>query len=293
MEVDGGYDGLIRPVRNTLSRYRVASRLSALFDVTLGPLALLTLVLVLLEFTVTLRPPWGQVVLYMQLGIWAVFAAAFLIEMALAPKKQRYLRKNWIVALSLMIPALRVFRVAKAVRILRTTRAARSIVVARALATLNRATRALREFLQFSQLVYLAALSVLVVALAAGLTYYLERGVSDSPLRSLGEALWWAAAVFTTVSIQHEPVSGEGRVVAVLLRLYGVAVIGYFTARLAVFLLGGQAAKDKASASDVEGLRAEILGLREELRLARDEDLAAGREKSGEIQTSGDRVRPP
>jgi voltage-gated potassium channel len=274
---DSIYGSLTEPVRDTLSRYRVASRLSAGFDVVLGPLALVTLILVVLEFTVSLGEPWGDVVIYGQLCIWVVFAFAFLVEMAVAPKKLRYLRRNWIVALSLMIPALRVFRVAKAVRILRTARAARSLIVARALAALNRTTRALREFLKFSQLVYLTALSVLVVMLSAAVVFYLERGVVDSPIQSLGDSLWWAAAVITTVNIQQEPVSAEGRVVAILLRLYGVAVIGYFTARLAVFLLGGSAAKDKASTADVTALREEIRGLRQELRLTRTdgEDAAA------------------
>ena len=38
--------------------------------------------------------------------IWAVFVVDFIIRFTLAPKKVRFLKKNWLVALSLLLPAL-------------------------------------------------------------------------------------------------------------------------------------------------------------------------------------------
>jgi len=53
---------------------------------------------------------------------------------------------------------------------------------------------------------------------------------------SLGDALWWAAVTTTTVGYGDvSPVTGEGRLIAVVLMLVGIAVVGVFTATLASF----------------------------------------------------------
>jgi voltage-gated potassium channel len=240
--------------------------LSSFFDVTLGPLALVTLVLLIVELLFSLRPPWDDIVYSAQIAIWAVFLVAFVIEIALAPKKLLYLRRNWLLVLALFLPALRVFRAAQALRVLRVSRVARGLTVARGLATVSRATRTVRSFLGFSQMAYLGALVVIVWIAAGGLVYWLE-GDRGSGFDSVADSLWWSASVITTVGISIEPETEEGRFVAILLRVFGVAVIGYVTARLAAFFLGGsQASSAKGTTGEVEALRREIAALRAELK---------------------------
>ncbi len=51
---------------------------------------------------------------------------------------------------------------------------------------------------------------------------------------TLGDALWWSVVTATTVGYGDiSPTTGEGRVIAVVLMLVGIAVIGAFTATLA------------------------------------------------------------
>jgi voltage-gated potassium channel len=235
---------------------------SAIFDVTLGPLAVITLVLIVVELLLSLRPPWNVVVYTAQLAIWAFFLAAFVLELWLAPDKLRYVRKNALLVLALAIPALRIFRAAHALRILRASRVVRSLNVARSITSLNRGLAAIREFLDFSQIALVVAVTAIVWLVATGLVYYLEQ-TTGSGLGGVGEAMWWSASILTTVGISREPESLEGRAVAVILRVFGVAVVGYVTARMAAYFLGGR--REANSNEELRLLREDITALRREL----------------------------
>ena len=199
-----------------------------------------------------------------------VFVLAFVIELSVAPRKVQYLRRNWILVVALIVPSLRVLRVARSLQFLRTARVVRGASVLRGFTSLNRAMVAVRNFLGFSQLAFLGALTGMVWLAASGLVYFLEAN-SDSQIDSVGDALWWAASVLTTVSISMEPSSAEGRVVAIALRVFGVAIIGYFTARMAAFFFGQQQDETPdVEPEDIRALREEVAGLRRELQAYRD-----------------------
>ncbi len=51
--------------------------------------------------------PWSN---DLTVFIWIVFVADFLIRLTLAPKKVPFLKKNWLVAVSLLLPALSILR---------------------------------------------------------------------------------------------------------------------------------------------------------------------------------------
>jgi voltage-gated potassium channel len=87
-------------------------------------------------------------------------------------------------------------------------------------------------------------------------------------LANYGEALWWTAMLMTTIGSEFWPVTAEGRLLAFLLSVYGLAVFGYLTATLATYFVGREAESDEAEiagARSVEALHAEILALRAEL----------------------------
>jgi voltage-gated potassium channel len=61
----------------------------------------------------------------------------------------------------------------------------------------------------------------------------------------------------------------EGRLLALLLSIYGLAIFGYIAASLATFFIGQDAAApdcDVAGAREIAALRQDIAALREELR---------------------------
>lgn len=77
--------------------------------------------------------------------IWGLFIFEFLIKLIVAPRKLRFLKYNWITAIALVIPALRVFRLLFALRFLQSVRIINSTRVIRAVTSGKRFFNALRE----------------------------------------------------------------------------------------------------------------------------------------------------
>src|SRR5690242_11256539 len=69
---------------------------------------------------------WGLSPLLDDAGyaIWAIFLLEFALGFTIAPKKVAYLRHNWLKAISLAAPALRLFRIVAIARVVRAARVA-------------------------------------------------------------------------------------------------------------------------------------------------------------------------
>lgn len=169
---------------------------------------------------------------WLQLAIWAVFIVHFLLGIAISPDRGRYLRRNWLTALSLIVPFLRAFRALRVVRVLRATN---SLRVA---AGFNRAARSLQASLAWTRAGYAAGLSLTAVLLGSAALLMFEAEASRSQITDYGEALWWAAATLTTVGAASEPVTIGGRLVALVLMLGGLVLLGYIAGVLAAVLFG-------------------------------------------------------
>ena len=202
-------------------------------------------------------------------GIWAIFIADVVLDLVIAPDRLGYLRRNWLTLLSLLLPALRVFRALRALRVLRAARFIRSIGLLRVLTSLNRGMAALARTFGRRNLGFVVALSAAVVMVgAAGMAFLespvalQEAGQSGVGLSSYGEALWWTAMLLTTIGSEYWPVTLEGRVLAWLLAVYGVAIFGYITAAIAShFIESDRGAVARGDAS-VAALVAEMATLR-------------------------------
>lgn len=240
-----------------------------------GPMALLGFVwlaLMVVDFVSGL-PGWLNTI---ETVIWIIFILDFALRFWLAPGKRRYLRHNVLTALSLALPALRIFRALRAVRALRAARAlhtaARGSRVVRVVGSLNRAMHALGRSFRRRGFGYVVALTVLVLLAGAAGMLAFERHVPGSTIDNYGTALWWTAMVMTTMGSDYFPRSPEGRVLCVLLAVFAFAVFGYVTATLATFFVGRDAENEEgelAGEKSVEALRREMEGLRRELQALR------------------------
>ncbi len=191
--------------------------------------------------------------------IWIVFICDFVLKILLAPKKLLFLRKNIITAVSLIIPALRLFRIFRFIRLLRIFRGTRLIKV---IASLNRGMKSLNATMGRRGFGYVMALTLAtILAGAAGMVTF-----ENSAFESYGVAVWWTTMLVITVGTDFWPKSAEGRILCTLLSLYGFAVFGYITATLASFFIGSDVkSKDApiASPNDIEGLRQEVRDLKQ------------------------------
>lgn len=80
----------------------------------------------------------------------------------------------------------------------------------------------------------LTLLSAAVVVGGGTLVWRLERNAPAANLEHWGDCLWWASATLTTVGYgEHFPVTLGGRLVAVGIMVFGVAIIGAVAAMVA------------------------------------------------------------
>jgi voltage-gated potassium channel len=202
-------------------------------------------------------------------AIWIVFIIEFAIRLLAAPRKAAYLRRNWVTALSLALPALRVLRFARVARVFRAGRAVRAVRVARLLTSFNRGMRTLGSTMQNRGFPYVAALTVIVLLLgAAGMFTFERQQANETGFATFGASLWWTAMLLTTMGSEYWPHSSEGRLICLLLSMYAFAVFGYITATLASFFVGSDAARERDRARKVEMELAAIRAVLEDLRTA-------------------------
>lgn len=213
-----------------------------------GPMLLLSSVwslLLVIEFTRGLSP-WLQSVSNV---IWIAFIAEFALEFLAAPSKRVYLRKRWITALSLALPALRLLRLARVARVARLARATRSLRLARLLGTINRGMRSLTIGFRRRGVGYVVLLSIFVAIIGAAGMYRFELDAGGGPgFPNYGTALWWTAMLLTTMGSEYWPHTVEGRLLCFFLALYAFGVFGYVTAAIAAYFVG----VDKRAASPTE-----------------------------------------
>ncbi len=235
-------------------RIDLLSQIDELLDFPLILLSILWLILIVVEFVygLSLRLQTAVTV------IWGIFIADFFIELYIAPKKKVYLKENWLVALALFLPALRILRLFSGFRVLRVTIFVRSLNLARILSSFNRSIRTVRRAMRQRGLEYVLLLTTLITFIGAAGMYSFER----PGLSSYGEAFWWTAMIMTTIGSDYWPKTAEGRILAFLLAVYAFAIFGYITAALASLLIG----KDKeASSKEIAELRGEVQRLSSEI----------------------------
>lgn len=255
------------PVRQDIDkeRFEILEQLEDWLETPLVILGFVWLALLVVELTWGISPVLETVTTI----IWIIFIADFLVKLLLAPRKLAYLRSNWLTALSLLLPALRVLRFVRVVRLARLARAARGVRLARVLTSLNRGMRALRAGMRRRGAGYAAVLTLIVALVGAAGMFAFEGPQDGGTFQSYGHALWWTAMLLTTMGSEAWPRSPEGRALCLLLSVYAFAVFGYLTASLASFFIDRDAESSEASvagAEEIRRLRGEIGQLRDEIR---------------------------
>jgi voltage-gated potassium channel len=201
--------------------------------------------------------------------IWGVFAAELTVRTYLAPRRLRFLARNWFDVAIVVLPF------ARPLRLLRSTRLLRLIVALRAFSAVARAVATTRSVLERRGLQYLLLVSLLVLMVGGIAVTHFERQ-GPGTIHDVPTGLWWAVTTMTTVGYGDTfPVSPEGRAIGVLLMLLGIGLFGVVTANIAAFFLEeqGESAIDPDPLVAIEQRLSRIEGLLAALTASRqDED---------------------
>jgi voltage-gated potassium channel len=207
-------------------RYRMfVDRHEVAWELTFAALAVVFVALAFIP-----APPGStteSAILTIEWIITAIFIAEFTTRFWAAESRQTYLRGHWIDLVS-CIPPIRWFRWFRILRLLR---------LVRAFAGVGRAMTSLDRMARHKGLIWLFVAWVGVMLLCAVGLYVAENGINpavESPL----DALWWGLTTMTTVGYGDVfPTTGEGRLAAAVLMIFGIGLYSIITATVTSFLI--------------------------------------------------------
>ena len=185
-------------------------------------------------------------------AVWVLFGVDYLVRLALASSRSRWFLHHLpdlaVIALPILRP-LRLLRLVTLVGIMQRS-----------------AGTALRGRITL----YTAGSAALLISTSALATLDAERHEPGSSIRSFGQALWWALTTITTIGYGDTvPVSTQGRFIAALLMIGGVALIGVVTATLASWIVSlveeENAEQEAATQAQVATLQQQVSELSERI----------------------------
>lgn len=198
--------------------------------------------------------------------IWIVFLIDFSVKLILTPHKLSYLKHNWLIVLSLLIPALRTLRIA---RVIQSFHAVRGFQLIRVMLRTSRGMRLFSASVQRRGFGYVVGLTTIVTLMGAAGIYVFERDLPNGVgIHDYATALWWTAMVMTTIGSDYFPKTAEGRILCFFLAVYAVSVFGYVTATVATFFIDQDVEKNQFSGEkSIQALQIEIAALRSDIQL--------------------------
>ena len=220
--------------------------------------AVLSLVLVLIETFVALPAEVMHRLVVIDRSACGVFFLDVIIRWRREGWSRGFWKWGWIDLLA-SIPFDLAFRTLQLVRIYRIVRVLRALYKLQEVATGTSLTE---------KLLALPAVAFVMVLFSTTLMIEAERHAPDATIKTGGDALWWALTTVTTVGYGDTyPVTGEGRVIAAVLMLVGIALFGSMSAIITSKLILPKETKDhEEMRREVRALHAEIKELRDELR---------------------------
>lgn len=233
----------------TLSKYRGEKNLAAWEGRTSTPMFVAS-VLYLLAFaapimSTRIQEPYDGYLNIIQMILWGLFAADYCVRLYLAPRRLYFITHNLMNLAIVLLPAWRIVSFLAMIHL-----------------TANRQYKRLSELAM--KLFGYTAIFIIMFALAI---YSVESSEPGSMIRDLPTAYWWTFTTLATVGYGDVyPITGIGRVIAVVVMLYGVGMVAVATGALASWIIekigGMEEQEHPATKADVDDLRQEISELR-------------------------------
>ena len=233
----------------TLSKYRGEKNLVAWEERSSTPMFVAS-VLYLLAFaapimSTRIQEPYDGYLNIIQMILWGLFAADYCIRLYLAPRRLYFITHNLMNLAIVLLPAWRIVSFLAMIHL-----------------TTNRQYKRLSELAV--KLFGYTAIFIIMFALAI---YSVESSEPGAMIRDLPTAYWWTFTTLATVGYGDVyPITGIGRVIAVVVMLYGVGMVAVATGALASWIIekiGGREEQEyPATKADVDDLRQEISELR-------------------------------
>lgn len=208
-----------------------------------GLTALAVLFLVVYAVQVLARPQaaWHDGLEVVLTAIWVLFGLDYLVRIGLARRRWRFVYTHLIDLAILLLPMFRQLRALRVITVI---------------SVLN---RQLRDDVRGRVVVYVAATVALVGFVAALAVLDAERDLPDATITTFGDAVWWTITTVSTVGYgDRYPVTFEGRVVAGVLMVSGIALLGVVTASIASWFVENLRRVEEEVAEEIEHVAEDV-----------------------------------
>jgi voltage-gated potassium channel len=168
-------------------------------------------------------------------GTWVLFGIDYLIRLALAERRLRFVGRHLLDLVILLLPMFRQLRALRLITVI---------------SVLN---RQLRNDVRGRVVVYVVSTVTLVGFVSSLAVLEAERDAPDATITTFGDAVWWTLTTISTVGYgDRYPVTLEGRIVAASLMVAGIALLGVVTASIASWFVENLRRAAEQVAVDVE-----------------------------------------
>jgi voltage-gated potassium channel len=153
-------------------------------------------------------------------GVWAVFLVEYVVRLSLATDRGHYARTHWYGVLFVLLPPLQ------------------PLVMIRALARIRIDGERLLGRRRNRITGYVAGVTLVAIVLGSLAVLDAERDAPGANITTFGDSVWWTFVTVCTVGYGDLfPVTGQGRAIAVVLMLVGIALVGAVTANAAAWFM--------------------------------------------------------
>ncbi len=195
-------------------------------------------ILALISVIAIFQDSSNNIIRNLDIIIWLIFVMDVFTRFSMTPNKIEYLKKNPFDIIAI-IPLDSIFRLARLARLIR---------LLRALVIIKRYAQPISDILKTNNLdKVILTLFVLIFVLAIPIQI-LEPDITDYV-----DAVWWAIVTATTVGYGDiSPATVVGRLIAIVLMMFGIGLIGLVTSSIATYFLKNNHSKDDPTVTHIK-----------------------------------------
>ena len=227
-------------------REQTKKRLNAAYDAAILLLAVASITMAILDICGKVASD-NTVFYFVDSVILGIFAVDYIVRFILAKGKWDFFKHNLFDLLAI-IPFSSIFsffRFARLFRLAKLAKFAKVTKLARVVGVFGKLQQKIKKFLHTNGFIYMLYVAAVLITVSSVLISYVEE-------KPLADALWWSIVTCTTVGYGDiSPETGVGRIIAVILMIFGIGLISMLTGAITTFFTSPQKEEHSDSLNDI------------------------------------------